>query len=161
MAAGTDTSSRKRSDYGILLTRNINAPRRLVFEAWINPEHFKQWWGPDGFTNTRCELDVRPAGAIRIDMRAPDGTVYPIGGFYQEIVEFEKLVFSSSILDGLGHPLVDVLNTVTIADATDADGTALTLQVRVLKSTEESIPFLEAMEPGWSQSLDRLCAYLA
>jgi uncharacterized protein YndB with AHSA1/START domain len=157
--AKTNTSSQKRSDYGMLLTRDIGAPRRLVFEAWINPEQFAQWWGPDGFTNQRCELDVRPAGAIRIDTRAPDGTVYRIGGFYQEIVEFEKLVFSSSVLDGLGHPLVDVLNTITFADG--ADGTTLTVQVRVLRSTEESIPFLEAMEPGWKQSLERLRAYLA
>jgi uncharacterized protein YndB with AHSA1/START domain len=143
----------------MLLTRNIGAPRRLVFEAWINPEHLAQWWGPDGFTSPRCELDVRPAGAIRIDMRAPDGTVYPIGGFYQEIVEFEKLVFSSSVLDSLGHPLVDVLNTVTFAD--DAHGTTLAVLVRVLRSTEESVPFLEAMEPSWKQSLERLRAYLA
>jgi uncharacterized protein YndB with AHSA1/START domain len=92
-------------------------------------------------------------------MRAPDGTVYPIGGFYQEIVEFEKLVFSSSVLDGLGHPLVDALNTVTFAD--DAHGTTLTVQVRVLRSTEESVPFLEALEPSWKQSLERLRAYLA
>ena len=155
----TNTSSPTRLDYGMLLTREISAPRRLVFEAWVHPEHFAQWWGPDGFTNPRCELDVRPAGAIRIDMHAPDGTVYPIGGFYQEIVEFEKLVFSSSVLDGLGHPLVDVLNTITFAD--DAHGTTLTVQFRVLRSTEESIPFLEAMEPGWKQSLERLHAYLA
>jgi DNA-binding transcriptional ArsR family regulator len=58
-----------------------SSKRGLIQSAW------RSGGGPTGFTNPRCELDVRPGGAIRIDMRAPDGTVYPMSGVYQEIVE--------------------------------------------------------------------------
>jgi hypothetical protein len=46
--------------------------------VWTDPSHLAQWWGPHGFTNPVCEMDVRPGGALRIVMRAPDGTDYPM-----------------------------------------------------------------------------------
>lgn len=153
------SSVHKWTESDMIVHRTVDAPRFLVFEAWINARHLSQWWGAHGFTNPRCDLDVRPGGAIRIDMLSPDGTLYPMGGFYQEIAEGERLVFSSSALDGLGHSLFDVLNTVTFAD--QGGGTLLTVQVHVLRSTEESVPYLEGMEEGWKQSLERLNAYLA
>jgi uncharacterized protein YndB with AHSA1/START domain len=95
----------------VVFTRVVDAPRRLVFEARTDPKHVAQWWSPHGFTNPVCELDVRPGGAIRIDMRGPDGIVYPMTGVYQEIVEPERLVFTSAALDDEGKPLFEVLNT--------------------------------------------------
>ena len=62
-----------------------DAPRALVFKMWIEPKHMAQWWGPKGFTNPRCELDARVGGKIHIDMRAPDGTVYPMSGTFREV----------------------------------------------------------------------------
>jgi len=56
------------------ITRVVNASRSLVFKAWTDAKDVAQWWGPRGFTNPVCELDVRPGGAIRIHMRGPDGT---------------------------------------------------------------------------------------
>jgi uncharacterized protein YndB with AHSA1/START domain len=44
----------------MVFTRVLSAPRRLVFKAWTDPEHVAQWWGPYGFTNPVCEVDVRP-----------------------------------------------------------------------------------------------------
>jgi len=55
----------------LTLIRIFDAPRDLVFEAWTNPQHLAKWWGPDGFTNPRCEFDARPGGKIHIDMQAP------------------------------------------------------------------------------------------
>src|SRR5436190_8252782 len=63
----------------LVLTRVFDAPREVVFRAWTDPERLAQWWGPRGFTNPRCEWDARPGGAIRVDMKGPDGTVYPMG----------------------------------------------------------------------------------
>jgi uncharacterized protein YndB with AHSA1/START domain len=83
----------------LTMTRVFDAPRELVFRAWTDPERLKRWWGPKGFTNPVCEVDVRPGGAIRIHMRGPDGTVYPMTGAFIEIVEAERLVFTSSALD--------------------------------------------------------------
>jgi len=142
-----------------VFTRVFDAPRELVFKAWTDPKHVAQWWGPHGFTNPVCELDVRPGGGIRIQMRGPDGTVYPMTGVFDEIVEPERLVFTSAALDEEGNPLFEVLNTVTFA-AQDGK-TTLTLQPRVVKRTAEAAPYLQGMEAGWTQSLERLEAYVA
>ena len=68
------------------LTRVFNAPRDLVFKAWTERERLQRWWGPKGFTNPVCNVDVRPGGAIEIHMKGPDGDVYPMKGEFKEIV---------------------------------------------------------------------------
>src|SRR5579862_2190161 len=115
--------------------------------------------GAAGFTNPRCELDVRPGGAIHIDMRGPDGTVYPMAGVYREIVGPERLVFVSSALDKEGQPLFEVLTTVTLAER--AGKTTLTMEARVVKSTPAAAPYLAGMDAGWAQTLERFEAYAA
>ena len=67
-------------DREIVLTRVFDAPRELVFKVWTNPKHVALWWGPHGFSNPFCELDLRPGGAILIHMRGPDGIVYSMTG---------------------------------------------------------------------------------
>ena len=142
----------------LVLTRIFDAPRRLVFRAWTQPEHVAQWWGPHEFTNPVCELDVRASGAIRIDMRGPDGTVHPMTGIYREVVEPERLVFTSAALDGSGRPLFEVLHTVTFAER--GGRTTVRVQSRVLMTTPAGAPYLAGMEAGWSQSLERLGEHL-
>jgi uncharacterized protein YndB with AHSA1/START domain len=138
----------------MVLTRILDAPRELVFKAWIDQEGLKRWWGPKAFTNPVCEVDPRPGGAIRIHMRAPDGTVYPMTGVYHEVVPPERLVFSSSALDEKGEPLFEILNTITFVE--QSGKTRLTVRANVIKATPEAPKYLAGMEQGWSQSLDRL-----
>ncbi len=142
----------------LVFTRIFDAPRDLVFKAWTEAEHLKRWWGPHGFTNPVCEVDPRPGGAIRIDMRGPDGTIYPMTALYREIVEPERLVFTSAALDEKGNPLFEVLNTVTFAE--HAGKTKLTVHASVVKATAEAAPYLAGMDQGWSQSLDRLANFI-
>jgi uncharacterized protein YndB with AHSA1/START domain len=142
------------SEWDLVMTRVFDAPRELVFKAWTETKHVAQWWGPKRFTNPVCEVDVRPGGAIRIHMRAPDGVVYPMTGVFQEIVVPERLVFVSSALDDKGNSMFDVLSTVTFVD--ERGKTALTLQLRVIKATAVAPQYLKGMEMGWTQSLDRL-----
>ena len=144
---------------GLVLTRVVNAPRSLAFKAWTEPKPVAQWWGPYGFTNPVCELDARPGGAIRLDMRGPDGTVYPMTGTHQEIVEPERIVFTSSALDGAGQPLFEVLTTVTFAE--QGSKTKLIVDARVLTSTAGAAVHLDGMDEGWKQTLDQLADYLA
>jgi uncharacterized protein YndB with AHSA1/START domain len=142
-------------------TRVFDAPRALVFKAWTEPERMAQWWGPHRFTNPVCELDVRPGGAIRIDMRGPDGTVYPMGGTFQEIVEPERLVFITTALhDANGkNPQLEILNTATF---TERDGkTTLTLHTKVVKASSAAASALAGMEEGWSQTLERLATFVS
>jgi uncharacterized protein YndB with AHSA1/START domain len=72
---------------------------------WTDPHHVAQWWGPHGFTNPVCEMDVRPGGALRIVMRAPDGTDYPMTETFREIAAPERLVAmvaaATRMLDGM------------------------------------------------------------
>jgi uncharacterized protein YndB with AHSA1/START domain len=140
----------------LVTTRIFDAPRELVFKAWTDPERLQRWWGPKGFTNPVCEIDVRPGGAIRIHMRGPDGAVHPMTGVFHEIVEPERLVFTSSALDKNGEPLFEVLNTVTFAY--EGGKTKLTLHASVSKVKAEAAPHLAGMEQGWRETLDRLGA---
>ena len=105
-------------------------------------------------------LDVRPGGAIRIDMRGPDGVVYPMKGICHEIVEPERLVFTSSALeDEKGNPQLEVRNSITFAE--QGGKTKLTLQAVVVKAAPAAAAALAGMKEGWTQSLDKLAAYLA
>ncbi len=156
MAAGNILANKEQE---LVLTRVFDAPRKIVFKAWTDPKCVAEWWGPHGFTNPVCELDPRPGGAIRIHMRGPDGTVYPMTGRYQEIVEPERLVFTSAALDAKGSPMFEVLTTVTFAE--QGGKTKQILRTRVIKSTAQAAPYLAGMEQGWAQSLERLNSYLA
>jgi uncharacterized protein YndB with AHSA1/START domain len=142
-----------------VITRIVDAPRELVFKAWTDPKHVAQWWGPRGFTNPVCELDVRPGGAIRIHMQAPDGTVYPMTGACREVAKPERIVFTSAALDKQGNPMFEILNTVIFAE--QGGKTKLTLRARVLTATAEAAPHLKGMEAGWTQTLDRLSEFVA
>jgi uncharacterized protein YndB with AHSA1/START domain len=154
------TSQPVTAGHVVVITRILDAPRDLVFKAWTDPKHLARWWGPKWFTNPVCEVDVRPGGAIRIDMRAPDGVVYPMKGVFHEVVEPERLVFTSSALeDEDGNPRLENLNTVTFAE--HEGKTKLTVRAVVVKAEPGSEGALAGMEEGWSQSLDSLTELLA
>jgi uncharacterized protein YndB with AHSA1/START domain len=143
----------------LLITRTFDAPRALVFKAWTDPRQVAQWWGPAGFTNPVCEVDARTGGAMRIHMRAPDGTVYPMTAVFREVVEPERIVFvSGAHVDESGKPLFEVLTTVTFAE--QGGRTTLTMSARPLNPPPEAAPYLSGMEQGWGQSIDRLAAFV-
>src|SRR5436853_2891112 len=100
----------------LTLTRVLDAPRELVFRMWTDPQHVAKWWGPTGFTNPVCEMDVRPGGALRIVMRAPDGADYPMIGTYGEVTPPERLAFTNSAVYADGDALLDGLTIVTFAE---------------------------------------------
>ncbi len=136
------------------LTRVINAPRNLVFKAWTDPKQLCEWWGPKGFTNPVCRVDSRPGGSMYIEMKGPDGTVSPMNGNFKEVTEPDKIVFVSSPLDKNGQPLFEVLSTITFVDVEGK--TKFSLHAEVSKITSEATPYLDGMDEGWNQTLDRL-----
>ena len=148
MTAKANKSAEQLANRELVITRTFDAPREIVFKMWTDPNHMAQWWGPHGFTNPVCELDVRPGGAIRIDMRDSDGTVYPMTGTFREIVRPERLVFTAEALDQSGTVVLEVLNTVILEEKNEK--TTLTLQARVTKVAGEGISYLEGMEAGWT-----------
>jgi uncharacterized protein YndB with AHSA1/START domain len=154
-AAGTNPSSKRE----LTITRVLDAPPSRVFKMWTNAKHMAQWWGPKGFTNPVCELDVRPGGAIRIHMRAPDGVVHPMTGSFREILEPERLVFTAVAEDQAGKPLLEALTTVTFAE--HAGKTTLTVRASAVGLAPVAPQMLAGMEAGWTQGLQRLEDYLA
>jgi uncharacterized protein YndB with AHSA1/START domain len=156
MATGNLMAS---SEQELVLTRVFEAPRKLVFKAWTDPKWVAVWWGPHHFTNPVCELDARPGGAIRIHMRAPTGIVYPMTGVFQEVIEPERIVFTSAALDDKGNPMFEVLTTVTLSE--QGGKTKQIMRARVIKMTPQAAPYIAGMEQGWTQSLERLTAFVA
>ncbi|HXZ19030.1 MAG TPA: SRPBCC domain-containing protein [Candidatus Acidoferrales bacterium] len=77
----------------LVLTREFDAPRALVFEVWSKPEHFKKWFAPNGFTVSRCEMDLRPGGKFVFAFRGPDGKDYPSEGEYVAIEPPSRLAW--------------------------------------------------------------------
>jgi uncharacterized protein YndB with AHSA1/START domain len=152
--AGAQARSPGRERVEVTETRTLPAPRDLVFRLWTEPKHLARWWGPHHFTNPRCEFDARPGGAIHIDMRAPDGTVYPMTGSVREVSAPDRLVFVSVALDADGAPLLESVTTVTFEDA--PGGTKLTVQASGAGATDLGWQMVQGMEPGWRQSLERL-----
>jgi uncharacterized protein YndB with AHSA1/START domain len=130
-----------------------------VFKAWTDAKHLAQWWGPNGFTNPVCEIDARVGGAIRIHMRSPDGSVYPMKGEIREIVAPERLVFTNIAVDADGNHIIEGFTTVTFAE--EHGKTKLTLHTRGAAVAEQAVPYLQGMEYGWTQSMDRLAALVA
>jgi len=157
MPATADTT--KTAEREITITRVFNAPRALVFKAWTDASELAQWWGPKGFTNPVCELDVRVGGAIRIHMRSPDGSVYPMKGEFCEIVPPERLVFTNIAVDAADKPIIEGLTTVTFIER--GGKTTMTLQTRGRAVVDYAVGYLQGMEMGWTGSIDKLEALLA
>jgi len=140
------------------LTRIVRAPRALVWQAWTKVEMLQEWWGPMHFTNPRCEVDMRVGGAIHIDMRAPDGTIYPMGGEFEQIVPPERLVFLTSALDEDRDPIFTNRNTVVFREV--EGGTEISIHTRVIDAKAAAWQYLKGMREGWSSSLDKLAAFI-
>lgn len=137
-----------------VITREFDAPRELVFQAWTDPKHLAQWWGPKGFTNPVCEWDARPGGKIYDVMRGPNGADYPMGGEFRELVAPERLVISCGALDEKGALLFELLHTVTFAG--QRGKTKLTIRSRVTKTTAAANRYIGGYEMGMTSSLERL-----
>ncbi|HEY5944316.1 MAG TPA: SRPBCC domain-containing protein [Kofleriaceae bacterium] len=153
-AAGYDMVEQLLGDLAQLtLTREFAAPRTLVWQAWTEPKQFAKWFGPQGFTIPRIELDVRTGGAIRCDMRAPDGTTFTNLGNFTEVVEPERLGCTLRYEQN-GDVVFENLNLVTFAE--QPGKTVLTLSVRVIRANADAPQYLRGMREGWIQTLDKL-----
>jgi uncharacterized protein YndB with AHSA1/START domain len=144
------------ADRTIVTTRVIDAPRELVFKAWTDPDHIAEWWGPDGFTTTIREMDVRLGGAWRFIMHGPDGVDYPNLVVYTEIVPPERIAFDHSDDGGGEHKFH---NTVTFVE--EGGKTRVTME-GVFESAAERQRHVDefgAIEGG-KQTLARLAEFL-
>ena len=142
----------------VVITLTLEAPRDVVFRAWTEPEQLSQWFGPRGYSTPSPEIEPRPEGSVRLDLRGPDGTQYPNRGTVREIEAPERFAFETALPDDKGSPILHVLNTVTLSE--DHGRTTLTLKAHVLDATPAAAKFVEQMHAGWSQTLDRLSEHI-
>ncbi len=137
------------------MTRVFDAPRRLVWEAWTNPEHVPHWMlGPEGWTMPVCEIDLRPGGKWHFVWRRTDGTEMEMHGVYKEITPPEQLVYT----EAWGGDWPEVLNTLVLVEK---DGKT-TMTCTILSPSKEARDrgLETGMEDGADISFDRLDAYL-
>jgi uncharacterized protein YndB with AHSA1/START domain len=151
------TSDASTADREIVIERMVDAPRELVWRAWTEADQIAAWWGPNGFTTTIHEMDVRVGGVWRFMMHGPDGTDYPNKIVYREIVKPERLVYDHS--DDNDADLHKFQTTVTFA----AQGRKTKVTLRALFASAEaraaSVKF-GAIEGG-VQTLARLDQHVA
>jgi uncharacterized protein YndB with AHSA1/START domain len=138
-----------------IITREFDAPRELVWLACTDAKHLAQWWGPRGFTAPVCEWDAQPGNKIYVVMRAPNGTRYPMGGEFLEVVPPEKLVTLTGALDDSGDLMFEFKHTLTLVEQ---DGkTKLTMRSRLMKViAPDAAKYIGGFEAGMTQSLERL-----
>jgi uncharacterized protein YndB with AHSA1/START domain len=98
----------------IIITRDFDAPRELVWKAITDPKQVAVWYGGPGFTNPVCQMDLRPGGAWHHVMQAPNGTRFTINSVFEEFVEPERLVWRTIRDSDRNPPPPTSLNTITL-----------------------------------------------
>jgi uncharacterized protein YndB with AHSA1/START domain len=142
------------TDEQILITREFDAPRHLVYEAWTKPELVRRWWHANRGEMTVCEIDLRVGGTWRYVMVTPDGFEVGFHGEYREIVPGARLV-STEVYEGIPdaeeHAAIDILTLTDLGDRT-------LLEILVEHPTKEGrdAHINSGMEEGMQDAMDLL-----
>ncbi|NLE36663.1 MAG: SRPBCC family protein [Pirellulaceae bacterium] len=139
------------SDRELVAIRTVDAPRRLVWDAWTNPKHVPQWMlGPEGWTMPVCEIDLRPGGTWHFGWRGSDGTEMEMHGVYQEVTAPERLVNTES----WGGDWPETLDTLVLSE--ENGKTTMTCTILYPSREDRDAAIATGMKDGWSESYDRL-----
>lgn len=144
----------------IEVSRTFEASLELLWKAWTEPEHFKNWYGPKGFTVPTCEIDLSVGGRHLWSMLSPDGREMFYTGIYKEVLPMERLVFTDSMSDaegnilGMGEGMPESMG-VTVTFIHEAGKTTVTV------SHAGYGPNADYAAMGWEQAFDKLTEVLA
>lgn len=152
------------SEDAVIIERTFNAPVDLIWQMWIDSEHFKQWYGPKGFTVPVAEMDVRVGGKRLICMASPDGSMKMwTTGEYVEIIPKKRLVYTESPADEHG-------DLVSSSSMGTPEGIPTRTEVTVLLEdlggrtkmvmTHVGVPADSGANAGWEQAFDKLADYI-
>jgi uncharacterized protein YndB with AHSA1/START domain len=150
------TSSRRAvvtlpTDTQVLITREFDAPRHLVFRAWTTPELISRWWSGDRGEVTSIDVDLRAGGAWRYVMTANQGFEVAFHGEYQEVVPDERLV-STEVFEGAPDAAA-----VTTTSFTEQDGrTTVSILVQHTSRENRDMHVNSGMEDGLQEAMDHL-----
>ncbi len=155
MAAQANSAAAQREDLVLVITRNFEAPRELVWKAWGDPKHFKHWMGLKDHPIVHSEGEFRPGGKWRGCLRSTaTGEELWQSGEYREIVEPERLVFTFAWDRADGSRSPETLITVLFTE--DQGKTLMTFRQEVFDTVESR----DGHRFGWSSTFDRLADYL-
>lgn len=143
------------SDREVVLTRQFDAPRALVFEAWTRPEHVAKWYGCHGSSLVSCEIDLRIGGAWRYVLRH-EGKDFEMRGVYREIVRPERLVYTE-----IFGEFPDSVAVVAAAFQDVAGRTRLVTHVAYESPEVLQAVLAVGMQEGAAQTYERLELHLA
>jgi uncharacterized protein YndB with AHSA1/START domain len=155
MTASRSATVTLPKDEQILITREFDAPKHLVYKAWTTPELVKRWWHAKRGEMTVAEMDFRVGGKWRYAMVADGGVEVAFHGEYREIVPNERIV-STEIFEGapLDYPEQATVNTATFSEA---DGrTTLTILIEAPTKEIRDAIIESGMEDGLQDALDLL-----
>ena len=139
------------TDTEILITREFNAPKHLVYKAWTTPELIKRWWSGDRGKVAVAEVDLRVGGRWRYAMEANEGFEVAFNGEYQEIVPNERLVYTE-FFEAMPHE--GAVNVITFEET---DGrTTLSMLVQHLSKQTRDLHIESGMEGGMQEAMDHL-----
>ena len=139
------------TDEQIVITREFDAPRRLVYKAWTTPELVRRWWSGERGEVTLAEIDLRVGGTWRYVMVAHGDFEVGFHGEYREIVPDERIV-CTEVYEGM--PDAQALTTITF---TEHDGrTTLTMLVEHTSKADRDAHIDSGMEGGMQEAMDRL-----
>lgn len=138
----------------LTLERTFDAPIALVWEAWTQPEHVAQWWGPKGMETKVLKHDFKVGGNWKYAMRMPDGNEFIADGVYSEIVLHKKIVSTANF-----KPMTE---GVEIQAIFKADGNKTHFTFNCVHETEEYCKQQEQMGfyNGWGSVFERLHEFL-
>jgi uncharacterized protein YndB with AHSA1/START domain len=145
------------TDEQILITREFDAPRHLVYRAWTTPELVERWWHANRGRVTLVEIDLRVGGRWRQVMVADDGMEVGFHGEYREVVENERIV-STETYEGLPEDVSEADGTtLNTASFDDVDGrTKLTLLIQAPNRIARDAIIESGMEDGLQDALELL-----
>jgi len=143
------------TDTQVVIKRVVDAPRRIVFDAWTNPQYVPRWLlGPPGWTMPVCEIDLRPGGTWHYVWRRADGSEMAMHGSYKEVVPPERLVSTES----WGPQWPETVNTLVLAES--GGRTTITLTITYPSREARDAALQTGMKDGLEQGYARLDALL-
>ena len=144
------------SEHTIVIERELEASRELVWNAWTDPDQVTRWWGPEHFSTPRekIEFDLRPGGVCRMTMVGPDGEEYPNDGHFGIVEPPERLSFAEEMTD---HPMIESGETTVEFSDLGERRTKLIITSRMICAEE----LLAMAQAGWGSQLDKLESLLA
>ena len=145
-------------DLDLVLERVVDVPREILWQAWTQPEHLKEWFAPRPWSIVDCKIDLRPGGIFYSVMQSPEGQEYPNAGCFLEIVPNEKLVWTDALAPGYRpseNPFFTAVVTFTPEGSSTRYRAVAIHRDAAGRVQHEQMGFHE----GWGMVLDQLVEY--